>query len=167
MTCLDPKAEMTTVALDTDDGDAEAPPNPVVLEKAPLALRRATTFIDEHAGRDISLDDIAGAVYVTPRALQYMFRKHRDCTPMEYLRNVRLDHANRDLLAADRTTTSVADIARRWHVGHLGRFATNYRLRFDESPHQTLRGERHPIRASVATSRAQPQLNVIPAPPCP
>jgi AraC-like DNA-binding protein len=105
----------------------------------PPLLRQAIAFIEDHAIQDISLDDIAGSVYATPRALQYMFRKHRDCTPMEYLRNVRLDRARRDLLAGDPATTSVGEIARRFGVGHLGRFATNYRKRFGESPHETLR----------------------------
>jgi AraC-like DNA-binding protein len=118
------------------------PTGPLRRGAAPALLRQAIAFIDEHAADDIALNDIAGAVYVTPRALQYMFRKHRDCTPMEYLRNVRLDHARRELLAGDPATTSVGEIARRFGVGHLGRFATNYRERFGESPNETLRRER-------------------------
>jgi AraC-like DNA-binding protein len=106
----------------------------------PALLIKAIAFIEKHLRDDISLDDIASAVYVTPRALQYMFRKHRNCTPMEYLRAVRLDHAHRDLLAADRSVVTVAEVARRWGFGHLGRFATNYRMAFGESPHETLRG---------------------------
>ena len=121
----------TTASVDP----ADAPRRGV----APPLLRQAIAFIDEHAVEDIALDDIAGAVYATPRALQYVFRKHRDCTPMEYLRNVRLDRARRALIAGDPTTASVGEIARRVGVGHLGRFATNYRKRFGESPHQTLR----------------------------
>lgn len=77
---------------------------------------------------------------MTPRALQYMFRKHRDCTPTEYLRRVRLDHAHRELLAADRATTSVSDVARHWGFLHAGRFAVYYRECYGQSPHVTLRG---------------------------
>lgn len=68
-----------------------------------------------------------------------MFRKHRDCTPIEYLRRVRLDHAHRDLVGGDRHTTSVAEVARRWGFAHLGRFAIYYRDEYGRSPHETLR----------------------------
>lgn len=118
------------------DSSAESPGG----APAPALLRRALAFIDQHARDEIKLDDIAGAVYVTPRALQYMFRKHRGVTPMEHLRNVRLANVRSDLMVGSRMTTSVSEVARRWGFGHLGRFATNYRLRYGESPHETLRG---------------------------
>lgn len=108
-------------------------------DSTPVLLRRAIAYIDDNAHRDVSLADIAGAVHVTPRALQYMFRKHRDCTPIEYVRRVRLDHAHRDLAQGDRHTTSVAQVARRWGFAHLGRFAIYYRDQYGCSPHETLR----------------------------
>ncbi len=106
----------------------------------PSLLRRAIAFIDDNAHRDISVVDIAESIYVTPRALQYMFRKHRDCTPMEYLRRVRLHHAHLELVAADRMRTTVGQVAARWGFGHLGRFAVYYRAQYGQSPHVTLRG---------------------------
>lgn len=108
-------------------------------DSSPLLLRRALAYIDDNAHTDLTLTDIASAVYVTPRALQYMFRKHRDCTPMEYVRQVRLQHAHLDLVVSDRAATSVAEIARRWGFGHLGRFSVFYRETFGQSPHVTLR----------------------------
>ncbi|OBK23082.1 hypothetical protein A5634_06080 [Mycobacterium asiaticum] len=108
-------------------------------DDAPVLLRRAVTYIDDNAHDDISLGDIASAVYVTPRALQYMFRKHRDSTPMEYLRRVRLHYAHRDLVTADRATTTVSAVARRWGFTHMGRFSVYYREHYGQSPHVTLR----------------------------
>jgi len=110
------------------------------VDTTPTLLRRAMSFIEDNAHTDITLTDIAAAVYVTPRALQYMFRNHRDCTPMEYVRTVRLSHAHRELLAGHPSTTSVAAIARRWGFGHLGRFAIYYRRTYGQTPHVTLRG---------------------------
>ena len=109
-------------------------------DSTPVLLRRAIAFIDDNAQSDISLADIAEAVHVTPRALQYMFRKHRDSTPMEYLRQVRLHYAHLDLLAGQQESAGVADIARRWGFAHTGRFAVFYRDRYGQSPHVTLRG---------------------------
>ena len=108
-------------------------------DTAPVLLRRAIAFIEEHADSDIGITDIARATYVTPRAIQLMFRRHRDCTPMEYLRRVRLHHAHQELVAADRAHTTVAQIAARWGFAHTGRFAVYYRQVYGHSPHTTLR----------------------------
>ena len=108
-------------------------------DSTPALLRRAIAFIEDNAHRDISLVDIAQSIYMTPRALQYTFRKHRDCTPMEYLRRVRLHHVHLDLVAGNQGTTTVGQIARHWGFAHLGRFATYYRNEYGESPRQTLR----------------------------
>jgi AraC-like DNA-binding protein len=108
-------------------------------DSTPVLLRRAIAFIDDNAHRDISVVDIARAVYVTPRALQYMFRKHRDYTPAEYLRRVRLHHAHLELVAGTHMATTVGQIAARWGFGHLGRFAVYYRQQYGQSPHVTLR----------------------------
>ncbi len=117
-------------------------------DSSPVLLRRAIAFIDYNAHTDISLSDIAAAVYVTPRALQYLFRRHRDCTPMEYLRRVRLHHAHLDLLAADETTM-VGEVARRWGFGHAGRFAAYHREHYGCSPQELL----NPLhRGSEATA---------------
>lgn len=109
-------------------------------QSTPVVLRRAMAFIDDNAHRDISLADVAREVYVTPRALQYMFRKHRDCTPSEYLRRVRLHYAHLELVDGDHATTTVGEVARRWGFGNLGRFAVSYRQTYGRSPHVTLRG---------------------------
>jgi AraC-like DNA-binding protein len=110
-------------------------------DSSPRVLRRAEAFIDDNAQNDISLVDISEAVHITPRALQYMFHKHRDCTPMNYLRRVRLHHAHQDLVIGNRQETSVGRIAARWGFGHLGRFATSYRQMYGQSPQVTLRRE--------------------------
>jgi transcriptional regulator GlxA family with amidase domain len=83
--------------------------------------------------------DIADAVRVTPRAVQYMFRRHLDITPLQYLRRLRLHCAHQDLLAADPTIDTVAGIAARWGFAHTGRFAALYRQTYGQSPHTTLR----------------------------
>lgn len=108
-------------------------------DTTPALLRRAIAFIEEHADSDIGIADVARATYVTPRAIQLMFRRHRDCTPMEYLRRVRLHYAHQDLLAADRAHSTVTQIAARWGFAHTGRFAVYYRQVYGQSPHTTLR----------------------------
>lgn len=108
-------------------------------DSTPVLVRRAISFIDDNAHRDISLADIALQASVTPRALQYMFRKHLDSTPMAYVRRVRLHYAHRDLVREQQHSTSVGAIARKWGYVNVGRFASAYRQAYGQSPHITLR----------------------------
>ncbi|MGD9515471.1 helix-turn-helix transcriptional regulator [Mycolicibacterium sp.] len=109
------------------------------IDAKPPLLRRATAYIEGNADADIALADIAGSVHVTPRALQYMFRKYLDMTPMEYLRRVRMDHAHRELIKADAGQTTVQIVAARWGFAHTGRFAAMYREAYGRNPSDTLR----------------------------
>lgn len=109
------------------------------LDARPELLRRAISFIESSADCDVAVSDIAESVHVTPRALQYMFRKHLDMTPMEYLRHVRLDHAHRDLLRSDPADTTVSIVAARWGFAHTGRFAAMYRRAYVVNPSDSLR----------------------------
>lgn len=103
-----------------------------------MALRRTIAFIDENAHTGITTADIAGAAFVTIRAVQLAFRRHMDTTPMSYLRRVRIDHAHRDLLAADPGHKSVTAIAYRWGFSSPSRFAAAYRQAYGVTPAQTL-----------------------------
>jgi AraC-like DNA-binding protein len=109
------------------------------LDTTPALLRRAIAFIEDNGHTDISIADIANHVCVTPRSVQLMFRRHRDSTPMEYLRRVRLHYAHQELLRSDRRRTTVTQIAAKWGFAHTGRFAVYYRDAYGRSPHVTLR----------------------------
>jgi transcriptional regulator GlxA family with amidase domain len=105
----------------------------------PVLLRRAIAFIHDNAHRDITLSDIAASVNVTPRSVQYTFRRHVGSTPLEYLRSLRLNRAHRELQAADPSVDTVMAIAGRWGFGHAGRFSSMYKRTFGTSPSRTLR----------------------------
>ncbi|MBT2503530.1 AraC family transcriptional regulator [Curtobacterium sp. ISL-83] len=102
-------------------------------------LRLALEFVHEHAHEAIGTPEIAAAAGLSPRGLQQSLRRHLDQTPGDLLRSVRLDGARAELLRADRDETSVADVARSWGFGHLGRFSATYRARFGDLPSETLR----------------------------
>jgi AraC-like DNA-binding protein len=105
----------------------------------PTALRRAVAFIDAHAGEDIGIVEIAAAARMGPRGLQRAFRQYRDTSPMTYLRRVRLDHAHRELLAADPSRgDTVHAIAARWGFAHAGRFSVAYHAVYGCLPSHTL-----------------------------
>ncbi|GAB1691281.1 helix-turn-helix domain-containing protein [Krasilnikovia sp. M28-CT-15] len=103
-------------------------------------VRRAIAFIDAHAGEPITVTDIAAAAQVGPRTLGQAFHRHRDTTPLAYLRRVRLARAHDQLLAAQPGDgTTVAAVAVRWGFGHIGRFTGAYRQEYGQPPGQTLR----------------------------
>jgi AraC-like DNA-binding protein len=104
------------------------------------SLNRALAFIHRNAMSDIGIHEIAREIHLTPRAVQYLFRRELETTPTDYLRQVRLHRAHQDLIAGDRTHATVGAIATKWGFAHTGRFAVLYRQTYGQSPHTTLRG---------------------------
>ena len=116
-------------------GDPASPSGPV----APRAVRRAIAFIEEHAGDDIGLAEIAASARIGARGLQLAFRRHADVTPLEHLRRVRLGRAHRDLQAGNPAEVTVGAIADRWGFPHHGNFSAVYLRTYGRSPSITLR----------------------------
>ncbi|MBO9038312.1 helix-turn-helix transcriptional regulator [Curtobacterium flaccumfaciens] len=104
---------------------------------ATTPLARAVDLIHREAPTPLSLQDLVATSGMSMRGLQSAFARTYGVTPMQYLRNVRLDGARSDL--EDGAATKVADIARKWQFRHLGRFARTYVERFGEQPSHTLR----------------------------
>ena len=117
-----------------------ADPGPAPATPAESVVRRAARLIEEHCAEPLGTPDVAEAVHLSVRALQAGFRAHLGCTPMAYLRRVRLERVRESL--SDGSTASVTDAALRWGVPHLGRLAGDYRAAFGESPSDTLHRSR-------------------------
>lgn len=104
------------------------------------AVRRAIQLIHERSDQPLTLSDLAAAARSSPRALQEAFQRYVGCTPLAYLREVRLERAHHDLVAADPDgPITVSEIAYRWGFSNLGRFANWYRRRYGHAPSITLR----------------------------
>ncbi|ROP65018.1 AraC-like DNA-binding protein [Curtobacterium sp. PhB130] len=101
-------------------------------------LRRVVRFVHEHAAHDVTVGDIGDAAGLSERGVQDLFRRTLDVTPMQYLREVRLDRVHLELQVRRRGVVTVREVAGRWQFAHLGRFAAAYRRRFGESPNETL-----------------------------
>ncbi|KRE95543.1 hypothetical protein ASG76_07860 [Nocardioides sp. Soil774] len=105
-------------------------------ESSPTLVAHAMRVVEARAGDEITLEELARECSMSPRALQYAFRKHLGCSPLDYLRLVRLDLARAAL--RDGSKTTVSDAAARFGFHNPGRFASDYRQVFDENPRQTL-----------------------------
>lgn len=107
----------------------------------PRSLRRALTYMEEHAHEPMTVAEIAAVAHVTVRGLQYAFRRHLDTTPLAHLRRIRLSLAHHDLLNSDPSGgATVSSIAANWGFYHPGRFASLYRAAYGRPPHHTLAG---------------------------
>ncbi|MFM0336148.1 anthranilate 1,2-dioxygenase regulatory protein AndR [Paraburkholderia fungorum] len=105
---------------------------------SPFFIKRVEEFINESSAEPLRLADIANAVGLPERTLRDGFQKFHGTSPMQYLRQVRLERA-REALRNAPLDARVSDIALDCGFMHLGRFAIEYRNKFGESPSETLR----------------------------
>lgn len=113
--------------------------NEPVPELAPAYVREALQFIHTHANTRISIEEIAAAAGVTPRALQIAFRRYIGTTPRMYLRNVRLDHAQRSLSDDMTHRVKLSNVAQDNGFANPSKFARHFRERFGSNPSAILR----------------------------
>lgn len=111
--------------------------DPAPPRAAPASVRRAEEHIEAHATEPLALADIAAAAGVPARSLRAAFVAFRGVSPMEFLKQRRLDLARRWLSAAAPGTT-VAGVVAALGLGNPGRFSAVYRSRFGEGPAETL-----------------------------
>jgi AraC-like DNA-binding protein len=101
-------------------------------------VRNAEAFIRANLSHDVRLAEIATAAGVSVRTLQSNFKSHREASPMQYLRNLRLDMAREQISAG----STVANAAFDCGFLHQGRFAQYYRDRFGHLPSRAFKAIR-------------------------
>lgn len=105
---------------------------------APRFIQRAEAYMEAHCEDPITLEELTTVVGVGARTLQKGFRRYRGITPLQFLKQVRLERVREALRHADPRDDTVSRIALDHGLSQLGRFAAEYRQRFGESPSDTL-----------------------------
>ena len=105
---------------------------------APWQIRRAIEFIDAHSSGPLTVQDVTQAIGIGLRSLQEGFRRHKQMSPHDYLKQARLAGVRAELLDP-LSTRSIEEIARHWGFVNRGHFALDYRRSFGERPSQTRR----------------------------
>ena len=100
--------------------------------------RSAKEYIKTNFRHPVRLEDLSHHTGVGIRMVQRCFRECFDTTITDFLKEVRLVAANRELTAGDSRETSVTQVALGSGFTHLGRFSVAYRTRFGELPSETL-----------------------------
>jgi AraC-like DNA-binding protein len=110
--------------------------------KSPTAaswqVQRAADYIEMNWDKPITIESLASATETSARSLFATFKKDRGCSPMTYVKYVRLMRA-REILLDGSAETSVSSVARKCGFRNPGHFAKNYSIRFGELPSETLK----------------------------
>ena len=91
--------------------------------------------------RPIRLSDLEDVSGLSRRALQYAFRRHLDCTPLQWVMQQRLALASKRLSAPE-LDTSVTVVAQSLGFTHLGEFSRRFAERFGRRPSEVLNAAR-------------------------
>lgn len=108
---------------------------------APWQVRRVEEYIRANWNHAITVEDLAAAAGASTRSIFKAFRDSRNCSPMAFVKSIRLQHARRILQRPEQATTVVSTA---FACGFLnpGHFARDYRLAFGELPSATLAAAR-------------------------
>ena len=109
----------------------------------PQHVKRALAYMRANMAERITLAGLASACAMPERTLLRQFQRFVGVPPLGYLRRLRLNVAKSELASAH-NDDAISDIAIRCGFSHLGRFATEYRRLFGETPSAT----RQRVRAS-------------------
>lgn len=109
--------------------DAEASPPP-----RPKAIAKVVDAIHDDPAHAWTVGQMAALAGMSIRRLQETFRQWLDSAPMDYLAQIRLQRARKDLV--DEPTESISAVAARWGFSSASRFAAAYRRRYGTPPSQ-------------------------------
>ncbi|KLU15945.1 transcriptional regulator [Xenorhabdus sp. GDc328] len=103
----------------------------------PRHVRRVQEYLQAHAHEPITVEQLAQVAGVSLRSLYSGFKEFLNISPMQYLRDLRMEHVRTELLAGE--ATSVTGVALRWGFAHMGRFSAEYKARYGETPSNSLK----------------------------
>lgn len=124
-------AKRSEVVFDIEGASALTP------REGAQRIEKVYAYMQSRLSAPISLFDLARAGGVGVRTLSVLCRKHFGLSPMEVLRNLRLDSIRSRLLL--QPDANISHVALDFGFGNPGRFAAYYRERFNELPHETQR----------------------------
>jgi AraC-like DNA-binding protein len=100
---------------------------------------RAEEFIDAHCMNLATIQEIADRLNTSSRNLQLSFKKYRNYTPMQFLRESKLKRAHKIILQKRDSNVTVKEVALSVGIFDLNRFGKYYLEQFGELPSETIR----------------------------
>ena len=101
-------------------------------------VAKAEEIMEAECARLFTIQEIADKVFTSPRNLQMAFKKHRDYSPMQFLKLQKLHLAHKKILASKGQKCVIKQIALDAGIFDLNRFSQNYAKVFGELPSETI-----------------------------
>jgi AraC-like DNA-binding protein len=99
-------------------------------------MRVLEEYLIAHWNEPVTVEKLAELGNVSVRSIFRHFKSARGCTPLEFIKTLRLENARKKLLDP-RTATTVSSVALGCGFNNLGHFAKDYKELFGELPSQT------------------------------
>lgn len=109
----------------------------VSLQTTQRVITQIKCYIRETQHYPLTISELCKIANVSRRALQYCFEQGLGMSPIQYIRDCRLNEIRRILLKED-NTTNITDLALNFGFFHLGTFNMQYKDLFSETPTQTI-----------------------------
>jgi len=124
--------------------------DPVITRQSKLrVIAEINNYIKQTGVYPLTTTELCKIANVSRRALQYCFEQGLGMSPIQYIRDCRLNEIRRTLLAQD-NDIGVADLALNLGFFHLGTFNSQYKQLFGETPTQTM--QRAPSYQHITSS---------------
>jgi transcriptional regulator GlxA family with amidase domain len=108
---------------------------------APRQVHRAESFIEANWDKPITVDNIVEASGASARSVFRAFRQSRGYTPLQFAKQIRLQHAKRLLQDCD-STKKVTEVALTCGFSDLSRFSKDFSRAFGVAPSTLLQRKR-------------------------
>ena len=95
----------------------------------------ALDIIKDSICEELTVGKLCEQLTASRRTLEYVFNENIKMSPAKYIRALRLNNIRREILSMEHST--LGDIAAKWGIWHLGRFARDYYQLFGELPSST------------------------------
>ncbi len=95
----------------------------------------ALDIIKDNICEELTVGKLCEELTASRRTLEYVFNENIKMSPAKYIRALRLNNIRREILSMEHST--LGDIAAKWGIWHLGRFAKDYYQLFGELPSAT------------------------------
>jgi AraC-like DNA-binding protein len=117
-------------------------------------VRAAIDYVHENPDRPVTVNDLAGQVYMSPSAFAHRFRESIGISPYQFVKNVRLEWA-RAVLLQDRI--SIREAASKAGYASPSHFISEFKRRYGVTPRKYT--EQHagtvPLRIGAVATRPQ------------
>ncbi len=108
---------------------------------APWQVARAESYIEANWDKPLTIEDVASVTGSSARSIFRAFRSSRGYSPFQFVRRLRLQHAQR-LLECGEPSLTVTDVAVACGFEDLSRFSKDFSRTFGESPSAVLKRSR-------------------------